>query len=124
MRVGRDMEERWRDASEEAADDYTVRASAPSALALADALLKVARMAPAEPVALPVLSAVYRGGSIERRVRRLLGGGPAGSTRPGWLLAARALALVPPFLALVVLLDPDLLRGVHRVIEAVVEILP
>lgn len=123
-RAGREIEERWREASEDAADDYTVRASAPSALALAAALLKVARMAPPGPSLLHVLSTLYRGEGVERRVHRLLGGAPAGRASSGWLLAARALALVPPALALAVLLDQHLLRAVHQVIEVVVEILP
>jgi hypothetical protein len=123
-RAGREIEERWCEASEDAADDYTVRASAPSALALAAALLKVARMAPPGRSLLQVLSTLYRGEGVERRVRRLLGGGPTGRASSGWLFAARALALVTPALALAVLLDQHLLRAVHQAIEVVVEILP
>ena len=118
------MERRWHEAAEEAADDYAARASAPSALDLARALVKVARMAPAGPPRLALFSSATGGDDIERRVRRLLGRGPAGSAWPGWLVVARGLALAPPVLACTVLLDPDLLRGVHLVIEAVVEVLP
>jgi hypothetical protein len=122
--AGREIEERWREASEEAADDYTVRTSAPSALALAAALLKVARLAPVGRAPLPILSALYRGEGVERRVRRLLGDSTSARRSPRWLFAARALAVVPLGLAAAVLIDPHLLRAVHQVIEVVVEILP
>jgi Zn-dependent protease with chaperone function len=123
-RVACELERYWHEACEEAADDYAARASVPSALALANALLRVARMAPAgRATILPALS-LYDGGSFERRIRRLIAAGPRDGSRPAWLLAARGLALVAPILALAVLLDGNLLHAVHQVIEAVVETLP
>jgi Zn-dependent protease with chaperone function len=122
--VGGELERHWHEACEEAADDYAAKASAPSGLALANALLRVARMAPPGRSAILASLSMYDGDSVERRIRRLIGSGPRGGSRPAWLLAARGLALVPPALALAVLLDPDLLHAVHHVIEAVVETLP
>jgi Zn-dependent protease with chaperone function len=122
-RAGRELEERWHDAAEEVADDFTARTSPRAALALAHALVRVARMAPGGRVAcsLPLL---HSGDSIERRVRRLIGSEPSARRRPGWVVAVRTLMGLPPVLVLAVLLDPALLRGVYHVIEAVVETLP
>jgi beta-lactamase regulating signal transducer with metallopeptidase domain len=63
----------WREATEEAADDAAAASSGERRLLLAQALIKVARLAPpgSRPTALPA-SALYDGESIERRVRRLL----------------------------------------------------
>jgi Zn-dependent protease with chaperone function len=124
LSVGRDLERHWQEACEEAADDYAARASAPSALALANALLRVARMAPARPAAIAPLTALYTGDSIERRVKRLVASGPAGGSRAPWLVAARALTVAPLVLAGAVLLDPNLLHSVHHLLEVVVETLP
>jgi hypothetical protein len=122
-RPGRELEERWYDASEEVADDFTARTSPRAALALAHALVRVARMAPGGRMMLP-LPSLDGGDSIERRVRRLLGHEPSARGRGGWVVAVRTLVALPLVLALAVLLDPHLLRGVHQLIEAVVEILP
>jgi hypothetical protein len=122
-RVGRDLEQAWHDASEDVADDYTVTGSPRSALALAHALVRVARMVPSGSAAVP-LTSLYRGTGVERRVRRLLGSEPSTSGRPAWVLAVRALLMLPPVLTLTVLLDWHLLRGVHGLIEVVVKSLP
>jgi hypothetical protein len=122
-RLGRDIERRWDETAEEAADDYAARASAPAAVDLAGALLKVARMLP-EPADSALASSVDGASILERRVRRLLFGHPSLGGPARWLLAARALAFVPLVAALAVLLDPRLLHGVHLAIEAVVEALP
>ena len=114
------MESAWHQAAEDAADDYTAEASEPSAFALANALLRVARMAPAESRDSLLLSSLCRTTGIERRVRRLAGGVNAGSRYSGCLMAIRALALLPPIVALTVALHTDLLRAVHQGIEAVV----
>jgi hypothetical protein len=122
--VGRDLEGRWNEACEEAADDYAAGASMPSALALANALLRVARMAPARCASLASLTALYQGGSIERRVRRLVGRDAPGTSRAAWLVVVRALAAVPLVFAVAVLLDGHLLHSVHHLIEVVVETMP
>ena len=64
------LERAWSSAAEEAADAVAVADRPSSALELAEALIHVARLAPART---PVLaSAFYLGGSIESRVRRLI----------------------------------------------------
>ena len=67
----------WRDATEDAADDAADRLGAGGRLRLAQALVTVARLAPAghDVRDLPA-TALYRGGGVERRVRRLLGPAP------------------------------------------------
>jgi Zn-dependent protease with chaperone function len=82
----------WREATEEAADDAAAASSPDRRLVLAQALIKVARLAPAgwRPTALPA-SALYDGESIARRVRRLLA--PPRTDRPArtaWQQAALA----------------------------------
>ncbi len=122
--TGRDLERHWHEACEEAADDYAARASAPSALALATGLLRLARMAPSRCASIASLTALYQGDDIERRVKRLVGTGPRVASRAAWLVAARALAVVPLVFAAAALLDGRLLHGVHHLIEVVVETLP
>ena len=119
-----ELERHWQEACEEAADDYAARASAPSALALANALVRVARMAPARRAATAMLTWLYSGDSIERRVKRLVASSPRGDSRATWLVTARALAAAPAVLTVAVLLDPTLLHTVHHLIEVVVETLP
>jgi len=121
--MDRDLDRHWQEACEEAADDYVAGGSVPAALALATALVRIARMARGQVAALPVAS-LYEGGAIERRVRRLLGGSPRGANGTRWLAVARGLVLVPFVLAFAVLRDGNLLHSVHHLIEAVVETLP
>jgi hypothetical protein len=121
--AGRAIERHWHEAAEESADDWTARGGRASAFALANALLKVARLTPEAPPRLPLLSWLYSGDGFERRVRRLLANAPAGSTSCGWLLMTRGLALVPLVFAALVLIDPSLLRTVHALIETVVRAL-
>jgi Zn-dependent protease with chaperone function len=133
MPFGRAIEQQWHEASEDAADDDTKRMGSASAVALANALVRVARMgASMRAPALPTAS-LYNGDPVERRVRRLLGDAAAqdergtrldrAARRPAWIFAVRAAALVPIVLAVVVILHPAALRGVYEVIEAVVETL-
>jgi Zn-dependent protease with chaperone function len=109
----------WRDAAEEAADDFAGGDSATARVTLAQALIKVARLAPAgtAPAALPA-SALYRGENLDRRIRRLLAapseqGRPA---RPRWPRGAVALmTLAVCGLAL---------GGVQAILELAVNFLP
>src|SRR5262249_45354693 len=67
--------EEWQRASEEAADDAAARLGPAGRVHLAEALVRVARLAPASGHVLSCplpASALYRGESIERRVRRVL----------------------------------------------------
>lgn len=122
--AGRDLRHAWREATEEAADDMAVERGEAARVHLAAALLRVARLAPATaacPTAtfhgaqLPA-SALYRGESVERRVRRLCDA-PAPAARPGrhWGLAIGMAAVT---LALV------LQQDIHDAMEMAVALLP
>lgn len=74
--LGKNLDQFWAEASETAADEYAVaRGGSQSALSLASALIKIARIIPAEPAeAMPAGSfALERDGeALTDRVRRLL----------------------------------------------------
>jgi Zn-dependent protease with chaperone function len=122
--LGRRLEHQWREASEQAADDYAVAGRADRALSLAAALVKVARLAP-EHASFDLASiAFHSGDGVAGRVRRLLDvarhdPAPHAASRPGvrrfWLLAPAAWAS----LAL-----PGILPRVHQAIELFVRHLP
>ena len=89
--IGPALRNAWREATEEAADDVAAATSADAGEHLAGALIHVARIAqgsiPEASTAfrgsqLPA-SALYRGESIERRVRRLLSPAPSGAPARG-----------------------------------------
>lgn len=115
--VGPAMREAWREATEEAADDVAAGTSRDAGVHLADALIHVARIARTEAAAtrmtqLPAC-ALYRGESIERRVRRLLAPAqPGAPARHYWgplaITAAAALALA-------------LQRRIHDLMEVAVQ---
>jgi Zn-dependent protease with chaperone function len=76
---GRALDEAWHDATEEAADEFAVAAQPVTALALASALVKLARMAPvggraALPIHASYVMALAEAGEpqLARRVKRLL----------------------------------------------------
>ena len=122
--AGRDLRHAWREATEEAADDVAAERGEAVRVHLAAALLRVARLAPAtatHPAAtfhgaqLPA-SALYRGESVERRVRRLCAGpAPAPRPRPHWGVALRTPALTLAF---------SLQEHVHDAMEMAVALLP
>ena len=70
MSSARSLDRAWSRAAEEAADAVAVAGNPGFALELAQALIRVARLAPT-PQAPALASAFYLGGSIESRVRRL-----------------------------------------------------
>jgi beta-lactamase regulating signal transducer with metallopeptidase domain len=116
-----DLPRAWREATEEAADDLAAATGRDTRFHLANALLRVSRLAPRRvdtshwQTQLPA-SALYRGESIERRVRRLLET-PATST-PGhrpWTTAIVTGTLVAGFLVQ---------RELHDLMEQVVAFLP
>jgi hypothetical protein len=116
--VSADLDRAWASAAEEAADAAAVARDPGFAVELAQALIRVARLAPAAQT--PVLaSAFYLGGSIESRVRLLIASGQAPDVaRPigaAWLGAAALCAA-----AVVVLTAGD----VHRFMETLVRHLP
>lgn len=101
-RVGPALRDAWREATEEAADDVAAERGDEARLHLARALVRVARLgqdvatqspSPFRAEALPA-SALYRGDSIERRVRRLLDPAEAGAPAPrAWGVTALAAAV-------------------------------
>jgi len=106
----------WKDAAEEAADADAVRTTT-HALDLAQALIRVARLAPESAPALA--SAFYAGGGIDGRVRRLVAP-PVYDAVPvvlrGWVLAVAAALLAGAF----VLGAPV----IHQLMEAAVRLAP
>ena len=122
--AGRDLRRAWREATEEAADDVAAERGEAARVHLAAALLRVARLAPATTsgaaatfhgAQLPA-SALYRGESVERRVRRLCDG-PAPAARPGrhWALAVGTAAVALAF---------AFQQHVHDAMEMAVALLP
>jgi Zn-dependent protease with chaperone function len=120
--IGNRLFRAWTEAAEAAADEHAARAGSSRALALAGALVKVARMAPPGQRASLPASAFHDGAGIARRVKRLLDrtesqeGATPGSRPPraAWALAA-ALALTAT--------SPPVLRSVHALTEAALRLL-
>ena len=122
--AGRDLRHAWREATEEAADDVAAERGQAARVHLAAALLRVARLAPATATGaaatfhgaqLPA-SALYRGESVERRVRRLCDG-PAPAARPSrqWGLALGTAVMALAF---------ALQERIHDALEVIVATLP
>jgi len=107
----------WRDAGEDAADECADRLGEGGRPALAQALLRVARLASSTgaPALIPA-SALYSGGNLERRVRRLLA--------PSTSQPRRAGTWVTPLLLGVSVAALAALGAVHHVIEYAVTHLP
>lgn len=112
------LDRAWSDAAEEAADAAAVAYRPGFALALAQALIRVARLAPG-PAMPELASAFHLGGSIESRVRRLLDGAPADRI-PRAVGAKLAGTMICLFAGAVVIAAPV----VHQVMERVVSLLP
>ena len=115
--AGRRLDRAWLAAAEEAADERAARGKPEAALALAEALLRVARLAPAACSApLPEL-ALHNGDDLARRVRRLVAAPPPPPARS-----------VAPLLAFPLLLGalpfyPAALRVVHALTESLLALL-
>lgn len=112
------IERAWAAAAEEAADAAAIAVAPERRLDLAQALVRVARLAPVGPLISPV-SAFYLGGSIESRVQLLLEPPRARPAEPqrGWVVALMAGAgLLVAFIAAAPML--------HQAMEAVVRYLP
>ena len=108
----------WHDAAEEAADDHAAILGEDGRLNLAEALIRVARLAPPGSTAVIVpASALYRGENLNQRVRRLLGP-PAVAAAPlsaGWRAAVTTALVASAALAL---------HAIHELLEAAVTLLP
>jgi len=116
--ISRRMSAAWQEASEEAADDAAARLGETGRVALAQALIRVARLAPARQHVqeLPV-SALYRGEDLDRRIRRLLSP-PAISADDSSLWQQRIAVIT------VVVGCAMTLHFVHALFEAAVTFLP
>lgn len=116
VRVSAGVNGAWTSAAEEAADAAAVGSCPGCALDLAQALIRVARLAPPPTPALA--SSFYPGGDIERRVRRLVepASAPDAPAVLGCILASVAVALV----AAAVLVAPAL----HQAMETVIGLVP
>ena len=117
LSLSKRMAAAWHDAAEEAADECADALGERGRLLLAEALIRVARLAPAGPPAVLPASALYRGENIERRVRRLLS--PLAPTEIRWSLWQRRLGRAGFVLACVLAL-----QGVYEIVEAAVTFLP
>lgn len=115
-RVGPALRDAWREATEEAADDVAAEHGEETRIHLADALLHVARIAQDsmtnsfKAAQLPA-SALYRGESVERRVRRLLAPAERRAPRRPWGVVAVTAVVAAAF---------TLQRQLHDVLEVAV----
>ena len=116
--VGADLDRAWARAAEEAADAAVVAGDPGYAVELAQALIHVARLAPA-PQAPALASAFYLGGSIESRVRRLVQPEPERDVQQN---AGRAIAIGSAVAVIAAVLATA--PAVHRVIETIIHSLP
>jgi Zn-dependent protease with chaperone function len=129
---GRSLDRAWSEASESAADEHAAEQSSAVALNLASALVRVARMIPAEPLPVMPSSTFLVGGEetrgVKARVRRLV---ELSSTDPSLLVSSAPLFRFMPWLFLVLIVTigvtiesrPQVLTSVHDFIEHVVAFL-
>jgi hypothetical protein len=120
LRRGSTLDRAWLSASEQAADARAAAGNPGFALELAQALIRVARLAPRVTTLDVASSAFYLGGSIEARVRRLVE--PSDNLpdppRPfGRVMACTLLAIAA---GAIVFAAPT----IHQVTEAAVRVLP
>lgn len=118
----RALERAWRQASEEAADEYAARAGASVALDLAAALIKVARMVPAGARPVVPAGALFTGETgevVAARVERLLrladASGATVVSRGRARLAWSSLAAITVITA--ALIDYEITEATHAAIE-------
>jgi Zn-dependent protease with chaperone function len=129
---GRQLDQAWAEAAESAADEYAAQQSAETALNLASALVKIAKMVPpGSRAAVPVaafLVGVEETRGVKARVRRLLEIASSGSLNT---IPNSAFARILPgatacgvfLMALAVVTNPRVLITVHAMIERAVKII-
>jgi Zn-dependent protease with chaperone function len=129
---GRSLDRAWGEASEAAADEFAAEQSSAVALNLASALVRVARMIPAEPRPVMPSSTFLVGGEetrgVKARVSRLV---ELSATDPRQLESSAPLFRFVPwlFLTTIVIIGvtvesrPQVLASVHELIEHVVAFL-
>lgn len=112
------LAEAWQTAAEDAADDEADSVGPTGRLLLAEALIRVARLAPPGLVEVPV-SALYRGENLDRRIRRLLAPAVRPAARRAWtwqrVLLLGGVVCCSALLAL---------HAVHALVEVAVTFLP
>jgi Zn-dependent protease with chaperone function len=129
---GRSLDRAWGEAAEAAADEHAALKSAAVALNLASALVRVARLIPAEDHHVMASAAFFVGAEetrgIKARVRRLL---ELSSTDPNLLVSSAPVFHLLPWLVLIFVFmigltietRPQVLATVHMFIEHVVVVL-
>ena len=119
LRRGSALDRAWVSAAEQAADAHAAAGNPGFALELAQALIRVARLAP-HVTTIDVASAFYLGGSIEARVRQLVEPSaslPDPGRRFGWVTACSLLAVAA---GAIVLAAPT----IHQLMETAVRSMP
>lgn len=116
--TGRDLEEAWSQAAEEAADDATAGEDASRGVDLAAALVKAARLVPPGLRLADAPASSLHGGTLAPRVERLLGLRPLqeGGAGLAWVLAGVLATLLVP-LAL-----PGSSELIHALLERLVQL--
>jgi Zn-dependent protease with chaperone function len=131
---GRSLDRAWSDASESAADEYAAQQSSLVALNLASALVRIARMIPkGQRQILPAsVSGFLAGGEdlpgVKGRVRRLV---ELAAAEPHLLVSNASLVRFVPWFVLTFMVviaitiesRPQVLAGVHHLVEQVVIVL-
>ena len=131
---GRSLDRAWSDASESAADEHAAQQSSHTALNLASALVRIARMIPKgqQQVMPAAVSAFLVGGEdapgVKVRVRRLI---ELAATDPQLLISNASIVRFAPWfmLSLIVVVSitiesrPQVLATVHHFVEHVVAVL-
>jgi Zn-dependent protease with chaperone function len=125
--MGRSLDRAWSESSESAADEFAVsQGGRQTALDLAGALIKIARIIPdnAQTPAPLASFVLWSGESLAARIRRLLELADVGAARRGSLnkVALMAAAVLGAVLAIVVS-DHTVLSQVHAVSETLLAIL-
>jgi Zn-dependent protease with chaperone function len=131
---GRSLDRAWSEASESAADEYAAQQSSLVALNLASALVRIARMIPkGQRQILPAsVSGFLAGGDelpgVKGRVRRLV---ELAAAEPHLLVSNASFVRFVPWLVLTLMVviavtvesRPQVLAGVHHLVEQVVVVL-
>jgi Zn-dependent protease with chaperone function len=122
--VARRLERAWAAAAEHTADaGASIASNRAARLALASALVKVARLMPATTSLGEPISTLIGGGEIASRVRRLIDDTPPRHAAPRRAVPARV-ALAIATAGTLVLVYAPLLATVHRATEVLVQRLP
>jgi Zn-dependent protease with chaperone function len=126
---GRSLDRAWGEASESAADEHAAQKSSAAALDLASALVRIARLIPADDRHVMPASSFFVGAEetrgVKARVRRLL---ELSATDPTLLVSSAPIFRVLPWLVLILVVAlgltietlPHVLAAVHSFIEHVV----